>query len=383
MKLDPPRLDPTWPPLRTYESVRERIDAKLGDGIGLGAGEAASRLAPDEHAVWVLDNLLGCLWDHRFHIWDQGFAGRDYDGPAALAALAEAARDLDPVVADLLRWTARWNRTRGIPLVSVVPYVWEPAFPRAKRFLFALAERWPAEGPSPRELPAPAPWARPELAPAATGVRFPTVRIGFTAKGAACPVRLADDERGPEAALRRVLFELWTAGAPDASLDDLFHESGELARSKKEPELYARWVSLDGDGGDPARLEELRERFYPQHPIARFAGVPELPSGPVLLVESADLDTLEPHLTRPYERVRATAERPATLVVRSLLRMDPDWLMVEAADLAPDDWDMLLQAHWTGHGIIVGGRGPAVDAFAAKLREHGEAASLLDRRRAP
>ncbi|HEY0880933.1 MAG TPA: hypothetical protein VGD87_05355, partial [Archangium sp.] len=131
-------------PVRTYEEVREAIDSKLGSGVGLSAEAAARQLAPEEHVVWALDNLLACLFDFRLHLWDQGFAQRGYDGPRQIAALAQAGREVDPVVADLLLWTVEWVRTRGVPLSSLVPELWIEQASPARHFLLQVAARWPA-----------------------------------------------------------------------------------------------------------------------------------------------------------------------------------------------------------------------------------------------
>ncbi len=70
-------------PQRTYADVRARIDGALGSGFGLPVAEAAGRLSGAEHAVWALDNLLACLAQERFHIWDQSFCSGDH-GPRAI-----------------------------------------------------------------------------------------------------------------------------------------------------------------------------------------------------------------------------------------------------------------------------------------------------------
>lgn len=150
----------------------------------------------------------------------------------------------------------------------------------------------------------------------------------------------------------------------DEELAAFSREYGEA--SKGEPEVLSRWVLFDGDGGDAERREALRERLHPQDPIAKWMGVAELSSPLFLLVEEEDLEVLQPHLSHPeQERYRPTPGTPFTQWLRSMLRMDPDWLMVSASELDADGVRMLLQASLTGHNIIVGGDGPGVE----RLRE--------------
>ena len=49
-------------PVRTYDAVRARIDAALGEGR-MSPREAATLLHGADQAVWVLDNLLACLFE--------------------------------------------------------------------------------------------------------------------------------------------------------------------------------------------------------------------------------------------------------------------------------------------------------------------------------
>ena len=79
-------------PVRSYQAVRDAIDLKRG-----------APLNPVESVVWSLEQLLGNLFEFSLHLWDQ----RHPDGPRTVAAIAEAACESDPLIADLLRSTAR------------------------------------------------------------------------------------------------------------------------------------------------------------------------------------------------------------------------------------------------------------------------------------
>ncbi|RPH43655.1 MAG: hypothetical protein EHM91_08605, partial [Planctomycetota bacterium] len=109
------QLTPSTPAIRDPKSLRERVDAKLGAGTGISPSQARALLSPAERMEWALGECLFSMLDRRFHIWVQGWClGGPVDGPAVVAAIAEAARPLDGVVADLLRWTSLrgvWART--------------------------------------------------------------------------------------------------------------------------------------------------------------------------------------------------------------------------------------------------------------------------------
>jgi hypothetical protein len=244
----------------------------------------------------------------------------------------------------------------------MVPDVWLDGLDEGEAFIRAVAERWPEEL-EPHLLPEPPRWSRPLLAPSTGSVRYPELALGFTPQGAGCPVQIPAQASSPRIAAR-VLFTLWRAGVSDEELAAFSREYGEA--SKGEPEVLSRWVLFDGDGGDAERREALRERLHPQDPIAKWMGVAELSYPLFLLVEEEDLEVLQPHLSQPeQERYRPTPDLPFTQWLRSMLRMDPDWLMVSASELDADGARMLLQASLTGHNIIVGGDGPGVE----RLRE--------------
>ncbi|MBM7118955.1 hypothetical protein [Archangium primigenium] len=357
----PFRLEPR--PVRSYESVRERIDARLGEGH-CGVDEAARRLAPVERVTWALDELYAAMCQHTFHLWDQNWVERDFEGPGFVSRIAWAAREVEPLASDLFRWTARWASERGIPLVSLVPEVWPDGLDAGETFIRAIAERWP-EDLEPHLLPDAPRWDPPPRVPAPGPVLHPDIAIGFTSRGEACAVRVPEKCTSPRLA-SRVLFALWRAGVGDDELAAFAREYHEAPR--REPEVLSRWVLFDGDGGDAERREALRERLHPQDPIARWMGVPTFEAPLFLLVDEPDLDELQPHLTRPeLERLVASPEYGLTPRMRAVLRQDPDWLMVAARELDADGARLLLEASFTGHGVIVGGSdeelAPLRDAF--------------------
>jgi hypothetical protein len=364
--------------VRSYESVRERIDSLLGQGH-CSVDEAARRLSPVERVTWALDELYAAMCRQTFHLWDQSWVEGDFDGPGLVSRIAVAARELEPLASDLFQWTARWAREGSIPLVSLVPDVWLDGLDAGEAFIRAVAERWP-EDLEPQSLPEPPRWSRPLLAPSTGPVRYPDVCIGVTPQGAGCPVQLPA-QASSQGIAARVLFTLWRAGVSDAELADFSREYGEAP--KREPEVLSRWVLFDGDGGDDARREALRERLHPQHPIAKWMGVAEFDWPLFLLVEEEDLDVLQPHLSQPeLERHQPTPDVPLTQWLRAMLRMDPDWLMVSASGLDPDGARMILQASLTGHSVIVGGDGPGVEHLrAAFLEAQIPWEQLLDYRR--
>lgn len=351
--------------VRGYASVRERIDSLLGQG-DCSVDEAARRLSPVERVTWALDELYWAMRQHSFHLWDQNWVGRDFDGPGLVSRIAVAARELGPLASNLFQWTARWAREGSIPLVSLVPDVWLDGLDAAEAFIRAVAERWPEEL-EPHLLPEPPRWSRTLLSPSTGPVRYPDLAIGFTPQGAGCPVQIPAQAASHQIAAR-VLFTLWSAGVSDEELAAFRREYGEA--SQREPEVLSRWVLFDGDGGDAERREALRERLHPQHPIAKWMGVAEFAWPLFLLVEEEDLEVLQPHLSEPErERHRPTPDVPLTQWLRAMLRMDPDWLMVSASELDADGARMLLNASLTGHSVIVGGDGPGVDRLREALHE--------------
>jgi len=360
-------------PQRTYADVRARIDGALGSGIGLPVAEAAGRLTGTEHAVWALDNLLACLAQERFHIWDQNFCSGDHDGPRAIDSIAEAGRAVDPLVADLLRWTARWPRTRAIALVSVVPLVWQSHLDAALRFLHAVAERWD-DSVHPLELPAPPPFARPELEAEPGPVRFPSVAVGFSERGAGCAVRCPEEQQHREGVFRAAVWALWRAGASDAALDDFFEQYH--GGGSDEVEVLGRWIRIDGDGGDPARLEALRWAVRGT-PLARWLGAPEQPAHFFVRADETAFDEVMA-LLETFHAVCLRGGDDAVPSLFSALRQDPDVLVVRAGALTYELVAELPRVVAVGTSLIVVGDAPAADRLAAAIAAVGPA--VFDRR---
>src|SRR5262245_5302047 len=250
------RLTPSSPEIRDPKSLRGRVDAKLGHGSGMTFEEARALLSPAERMEWALGECLFAMLDRRFHIWVQGWClDGPVDGPAAVAAIAEAARPLDGVIADLLRWTALrgvWARTgeRKEALFNVVPEVWHGAWDRVVPFTKALSSRWP-EDADPFELPAPPPWTRP-LAAARPRLVF---LDGATV-------------------LESAAHALWAAGASEDDLDDFYRDAG-----KDLEQAVVRRVDCDA-----AALHAL---LNPADPLANALGIAQIafPSVHVVPVE--------------------------------------------------------------------------------------------------
>lgn len=352
-------LEPS--PVRTYEEVRLAIDSKLGSGVGLSSGEASRRLEPVEHVVWALDNLLACLFDFRLHVWNQSFTGPGYDGPRIVSAIAREARELDPLIADLLLWTAEWVKSRPVAMVCMVPELWALQALAARRFLFRVAERWPALT-DPAALGEPPPFSRPEL-------RVP--RLGFTPRGASCPAQCPPAEQTREGVFRAVAWVLWQTGAADQHLEDFFGQY--FSSDADEVDVVCRFVSFDGDGGDEERKASLRRVLHPMHPLAEWLGLEQVPALALLLV-----DSLEEVSSRLAGWSSRTLEGPdVAQSARVALRNDPDVLLVEAAALEPKDVRLLVQAAETGHLVVVAGRSRGVDALLAESSH----VPAIDRRR--
>ncbi len=335
-------LAPT--PARTYEAVRASIDAKLGDGLGMPTAEAAAKLEGVEEAVWVLDNLLASVFEFRLHIWDQGFRGAGYDGPAVLAGIAEVVRSAHPCAADLLAWTARWVTTRGVPMSSVVPEVWVAFATDARRMLIDVAERW--SGAVPRADPST--WSR---------VPPSSVSVGFTAAGAACAYQCVTQTR--DGVFRGVLSALWQAGESDATLDAFFKSY--FAGDAVEVDVVCRFVSFDGDGGDADRKAALQAAIRPVDQLAAVFGLDalEFPS----LLRIASIDRIAGKCGDVYALKLPGPELFADL--RHALRQNPDIAIFEAAMLKSTDLEMFVAALHTGHILIAVGDSPVLTELAA------------------
>jgi hypothetical protein len=350
-------------PVRSYEEVRQSIDAKLGTGVGMTAAGAVRQLTPAEHVVWALDNLLACLFDFRFHIWDQAFgpSSKGYDGPRVIAAIASVARGIDPQVADLLAWTANWAHTQPIPVSSVVPELWDAHALAARRFLIHVAARWP-EGLDPLGVQDLAPWKRPEWQPP---------KVGFTPRGAGCAVKCAPVDQTREGVLRAALNAMWQAGEPDERLTEFFTAYNE--QGADEVDVVCRYVSFDGDGGDEERKKALRHIVRPIHPLTAWLGEEPPASGAVLLVDS--LDEVQTRLGGwTFRRIEG---QDGAQGIRVALRMDPDVLLVDGALIDPEVVQFIVSASEAGHLVFVSGHEAAAEALG-RVPSHVQ---VIDRRR--
>jgi hypothetical protein len=307
---------------------------------------------------WLLGELLVQLADARFHVWIQRFAEGPLDGPGLVARIAEAGRGIDSEVAELLLWTAGRGAAvrdgdRGEALFSVVPLVWTPAWPEVSVFARAVVERWPSNL-DPSALGAPTS-SRAVTEPDEQGrVRYPGCAVGFTPAGASCATRARGDP------IATAAHALWRAGASDDELDAFFWETGDAGRQL--PEVLARWVLFDGDGGDRGRFDALRREL---DPLAEALGV-ETTDGE-LVVRVEDVDAMESRLASlPAVRVRTSPGKHLSAGLRAALRAGPDVILVEAADIASDeDARALLQVARTGHILVVGGASERLKAVIA------------------
>lgn len=347
-------------PVRTYEEVRLAIDSKLGSATGVEAIDAAKQLTSVEHVVWVLDNLLASLFDFRLHIWDQSFAQGAYDGPRTVAAIAHMSRSVDPVIADLLLWTVEWVRTRGVPMTVVVPELWALRANEARRFLIEVAERWP-ENLDPASVIDPPAYRRPERR---------EVAMGFTAQGAHCAEQCALEGQPRDDLFRTVALALWKAGATDEELETFFVTW--CSGSVDEVEVLCRYVSFDGDGGDPARKTAVQKLIKPEHPLTTWLGE-EPPSYGVLLV-----DTLEEVETRLGDWFGVRIEGLSlTEGLKRALRSDPDVMLIDGSRVDAQSIESIAMASLTGHLVFISGRATGMEHLSRLPAE----VQVIDRRR--
>jgi hypothetical protein len=320
------RLTPSLPEIRDPKSLRQRVDAKLGHGGGMTFEGARALLSPAERMEWALGECLFSMLDRRFHIWVQGWClGGPVDGPAAVAAIAEAARPLDGIVADLLRWTSLrgvWARTgeRKEALFSVVPEVWHGAWDRVVPFTKALASRWP-EDADPFELPSPPAWTRPSVCP--------RPRLVFL-DGATV--------------LESAAHALWAGGASEDDLDDFYRDAG-----KDLEQAVVRRVDCDA-----AALHAL---LHPADPLANALGIAQVafPSVHVVPVD------LEGQILRAAEGWNHIVLRPPFRdSARAALRRDPDLLIGWTRDLADGDLEFVRTILETGHAMLFFGNRDAL-----------------------
>jgi hypothetical protein len=347
-------LSPDSPVLRGPRELRGRVDAKLGSGTGVSMEAARDLLSPAERVEWVLGECLISMLDRRFHIWVQGWClDRGVDGPAAIAAIAEVARPLNPLVADLLRWTSLrgvWARTgeRKEALVNVVPEVWLGAWDGVPAFMAALASRWP-EDADPFALPAPAPWSRPQR-PSSGSPRYPGVKPDW------------GKTPSPDSVIETACHALWAGGATEDDLDAFFFEMrGELVP------VLARWV-----GSDPAELEALNAALHPPDPLAIALGVEKI-SFPLLAIRPIDREAEFLAAAAAYHHVvlDVTPERSFAQAARSALRQDPDLIVARARDIGETDALTLMTALETGHAVLILGESPSVAALKERAAGFG------------
>jgi hypothetical protein len=327
------RLTPETPEIRDPKPLRERVDAKLGQGVGLSYAEARDRLAPAERVEWAMGECLFAMMDRRFHLWVQGWClDGPVDGPAVIAAIAEAARPLDGVIADLLRWTSLrgvWARTgeRKEALFNVVPEVWHGAWDRVVPFMRALTSRWPEEV-DPFGLPAPPDWTRPTT--------FSKPRIVFL-DGATV--------------LGSSAHALWAAGASEDDLDEFYREAGNDLTA-----AVTKRVDCDA-----AALHAL---LHPVDPLATALGIEKI-SFPSLHVVPPDR---EGDILRAAEAWNCVVLRPPFRdSARSALRRDPDLLIGWTRDLTPEDLQTVRTILETGHAMVFFGTRQALAGIPDEL----------------
>lgn len=334
-------------PVRSAQAVQDAIHCK----------PAGERLTPVESAIHSLEQLFGSLFKFSLHRWHQRYP----EGPHVIAAIAEAAREADPLIADLLRWTAQWVTTRGVAMASVVPELWAVHEPAARRFLLDVAARWP-EALDPDSLSAPLQFQRPVL--------VGQLAVGFTPAGAACAVQCAVDAQSREGVFRTVLGALWNAGAADQVIEDLY--GAYFKPGADEVEVVCRFISFDGDGGDAARKGSLRRLVHPVSTLAQWLGVGAVPLPALIRVKR--LEELE-GLLDDWRTVRC--EGPVLdSSLRMALRADPDALVVDATLLQPGDEKLLLNALFTGHMVIAAGASAVLDELVKAMHP----VPLFDRR---
>lgn len=358
-------IDPTSPALRGHEAVRASVNEKLGAGVGMSLEEACAKLGAVERVEWIMGELIGCMRQKKLHLWVQGWcSGGTPDGPAAVSRIAEAGRRIDPVFADLVRWTADRAVHRPGGLFTVVPEVWNGRWNElVPPFMKSLIARWPADV-EPLALPEPPAWSRRVVPPADGAPRYPAVRVGLSEAAADCALQAPPN---PDAALEVVAFALWQGGACDEDLDAYYGELGDSG--DKLPELFARWISVDGGVADAATLARLRALYHPRHPLETEAGVEKLSWPSLVLLPKDRLKPVAAALEDfPTARIAPTPERPFDDCVRSALRMDPDILLVDARDLAQSGVPMLIKAMMTGHLVAVFGASASVDRLVAEAR---------------
>lgn len=325
------RLTPSTPPVRDPKTLRERVDARLGSGSGMSFAEARDMLSPAERMEWALGECLFSMLDRRFHIWVQGWClAGPVDGPAVVAAVAEAARPLDGVVADLLRWTSLrgvWARTGERPeaLFTVVPEVWHGAWDRVVPFTKALSSRWP-EDADPFSMPAPSPWSR-----STTVVRPKLVFLDG------------------DSVLESTAHALWAGGTSEDDLDEFYREAGEDLTA-----AVMKRVDCDATA--------LHALLHPVDPLARSLGIDKI-AFPSLHIVAPER---EGEILRAAESWNHVVLRPPFRdSARSALRRDPDLLIGWTRDLAAEDIATVTTILETGHAMLFFGTRDALGGVPA------------------
>jgi hypothetical protein len=352
----PPFLEPKA--VRSQPNVRAAVDRKLDLETARPADQAKNALLPAERVEWLFGELLVSLLDRRFHLWVQRASEETLDLAAALAAILEQARSIDPQTAELLRWIVERGRSAraGTPkdgLVSLVPEVALGAWEEIRAFHRRVVEHWP-DGEDPFALPAPANFHR-QTSADRRRVSLPIPREGD--EGTA-PL-------DPQALVERLFFELWRAGADDDTLDAAFSE---LAWQRETfPEFLVRWADVDGGQPAGAELEALRARLFPATGLAAAFGVSELPF-PGLGLVAADIDRERfeedaVHYVRAHLAIRAAHSEDASegrpehqdfaSAFRAGLRRDPDVLIVSAGDVDEDGASLLAHALTLGMFVLI------------------------------
>ncbi|MDY7229589.1 hypothetical protein [Hyalangium rubrum] len=301
-----------------------------------------------------------------------------------LAALTRMHAALDPDMASVLLETfqqvERCNGEPGALPRHLDALLWERPLRRVG-FGLAVAARWDADA-DPFQLTPQWDPPRPTLAPVEGPVRYPGVAVGLTERGAHLDVRMENFDTFDFLNVQgAVVRGLWRAGATDAELERFLRETDD--DRKHVGEVCARWVSFDGDGGDAARFQRIRDVLYPPDPflswfpeVKGWHGLFSLPKDFIERVEKGLKGTNYHRLEQPAAELRDA--------VRAALRWDPDAIgVLQGETLSPADADvleLLVNAALTGHRVIVFGLSDAarqaLQAQASRFQEVVQVASL-------
>jgi hypothetical protein len=301
-----------------------------------------------------------------------------------LAALTRMHAELDPDMAAVLMETfhqvERCNGEPGALPRYLDALLWERPLRRVG-FGLAVAARWDANADpftlSPQWDP-----PRPVLAPVEGPVRYPGVAVGLTERGAHLDVRMENFDTFDFLNVRGAVARgLWRAGATDEELERFLSEADD--ERKNLGEVCARWICFDGDGGDAARFQHIREVLYPPDPFLSWFpetkdwhGLFSLPKDFIERVEQNLKDMNYHRLNQPAAELRNAA--------RAALRWDPDAIgVLQGETLCAADgevFELLVQAALTGHRVIVFGLSDAarqaLQAHASRFEQVVQVASL-------